>query len=202
MSFSLVFQKWRKVDVSLGPITAICSFSQIFSSYLIDFAAHFISSRQLASDLYPLIYRTPRSDSDLQCEQVYKTSSLIASPLRWCSPNDYCYRGEILLSPNGRYLAEIIDHSGEESFSLYITDLEMPSPPFASTLVDHRPAGVYFSLSWMLYKDECFILYTTIDESNRPYRVYSHRYPHFISPFTDVLGSVLLFRRTSYYSKN
>ncbi len=75
--------------------------------------------------------------------------------------------GVFEVSPDGRYLAYSVDHSGAESFTLHIRDLV--SGQDLTEAIPHT----YYTLEWAA--DSQHLFYTVIDDTNRPYRLYRHR---------------------------
>jgi len=74
--------------------------------------------------------------------------------------------GVFEVSPDHRRLAYSVDESGAEVYRLIVIDLE-------SRQVLDEIAGTSYSVEWA--NDNQTLFYTTVDDSNRPYRLYRHQ---------------------------
>jgi len=83
------------------------------------------------------------------------------------SGQSYCDLGAYEVSPDQTLLAYTIDTTGNENYALFVKDLE------SGKLLEDRIFGVYTRVQWA--GDSRTIFYTTLDETQRPYRLYRHR---------------------------
>jgi len=79
----------------------------------------------------------------------------------------YCDLGAFEISPDQALLAYTIDTTGNEDYTFFVKDFE------SGKLLDERTTGVYTRVQWA--GDSRTIFYTTLDETQRPYRLYRHR---------------------------
>ncbi len=79
---------------------------------------------------------------------------------------DFCKLGNYEVSPDHRYLAYAVDHSGAERFTLRIKDLR------TGQLLPEAIPDTYYTLAWA--NDSRTLFYTTLDTATRPYRVWRH----------------------------
>ncbi|KAL4185682.1 hypothetical protein AMTRI_Chr10g7150 [Amborella trichopoda] len=77
----------------------------------------------------------------------------------------YVHIGTCQVSPDHRYLAYTLDMTGQELFMLQIKDLE------TGCLISNSFVRGVVSLAWA--KDSRTLLYTVVDETQRPHRVFS-----------------------------
>lgn len=80
---------------------------------------------------------------------------------------EYFSLGAVEVSPDHRLLAYSVDYEGSEKYTLRIRDLE--SGRDLPDAVD----DTYYGLAWT--SDNAHVLYTTLDDALRPYRVHLHR---------------------------
>ena len=80
--------------------------------------------------------------------------------------HDYTSLGVASVSPDGRLLAYAVDHDGSEAHELSVRDLG------SGVELDVRIPGVSYGFAWAA--DSAAFLYTTLDESQRPWRVHTH----------------------------
>jgi oligopeptidase B len=81
-------------------------------------------------------------------------------------PQEYINVGAIKVSPNQKYLAYSIDTSGSESYAIRFKDLQS-----GASLPDLiGPAGS--EIEWA--NDNQTVFYETLDDTQRPYRLYRH----------------------------
>lgn len=74
--------------------------------------------------------------------------------------------GTLQVSPNHQILAYSVDTTGAEKFTLYFLDL--PTQKFYSESIPET----YVSLAWG--NDNRTVFYTTLDATNRPYKLFRH----------------------------
>lgn len=108
---------------------------------------------------YPIVGRRPGPDDEAG-EQVL----LDANELAGDSP--YFALGVASVSPDHRLLAFSTDHDGDESYVLRFKDLDS-----GEMLAEEIP-GTYYSSAWA--SDSRTLFYTTIDDANRPHRLWRH----------------------------
>ncbi len=78
----------------------------------------------------------------------------------------YFRLGNFAVSPDHRLLAYSTDFEGDETYTIYVKDLE------TGELLPDRIANTYYTLEWAT--DNRTFFYTVLDETKRPYRVYRH----------------------------
>lgn len=80
--------------------------------------------------------------------------------------HEYSQIGGAAVSPDARLLAWSVDHSGDESYTLHLRDLD------TGVDRDETVEGVSYPLAWSA--DSRFVFYTTLDAIQRPWRVWRH----------------------------
>lgn len=105
---------------------------------------------------YPIYCRKPASGGD---EQVILDQNQIAEP------HEFHDLGVFEVSPDHNLLAFSEDTTGREIYTLHIKDL-------AEDRVRHNELRGIYSAVWA--NDNRTLLYTVLDETLRPYRVYRH----------------------------
>ena len=80
--------------------------------------------------------------------------------------HSYLDLGVLESSPDGNLLAFSVDHDGDEVFTLQVRDLR------SGELLPNRLTNTYYGLGWSAAGDS--FLYTTLDDSFRPDRVWRH----------------------------
>jgi len=78
----------------------------------------------------------------------------------------YFRLGNFAVSPDHRLLAYSTDLEGDESYTIYIKNLE------TGELLPDRIANTYYSLEWANNNRTFF--YTVLDQAKRPYRAFRH----------------------------
>jgi oligopeptidase B len=78
----------------------------------------------------------------------------------------YFRLGNFAVSPDHRLLAYSTDLEGDESYTIYVRNLE------TGELLPDRIANTYYTLEWA--NDNRTFFYTVLDEAKRPYRAFRH----------------------------
>ena len=78
----------------------------------------------------------------------------------------YFRLGNFAVSPDHRLLAYSTDLEGDESYTIYVKNLE------TGELLPDRIANTYYTLEWA--NDNRTFFYTVLDETKRPYRAFRH----------------------------
>ena len=78
----------------------------------------------------------------------------------------YFRLGNFSVSPDHRLLAYSIDLEGDESYTIYVKNLE------TGELLPDRIENTYYTLEWA--NDNRTFFYTVLDETKRPYRAFRH----------------------------
>jgi oligopeptidase B len=78
----------------------------------------------------------------------------------------YFRLGNFAVSPDHRLLAYSTDLEGDESYTIYVKNLE------TGELLADRIANTYYSLEWA--NDNRTFFYTVLDQAKRPYRAFRH----------------------------
>lgn len=81
--------------------------------------------------------------------------------------HDYFEVGVFKVSPNHKLVAYSADVNGNESYTLRIMNLE------SGELYDEAIPNTYYGVEWA--NDNETIFYNTLDEAQRPYKMYRHR---------------------------
>ena len=116
-------------------------------------------SRSVEGLQYPIhCRRTPEEGS---AEQVLIDENVLAEG------EDYCSLGAFEISPDHRLLAWSLDTEGDEEHVLRIRNLET-GEDFPEAI-----PGTYYGVAWA--SDNRTVLYTTLDEAQRPWQVWRHR---------------------------
>lgn len=107
---------------------------------------------------YPIYCRKHRTlDAP---EEILLDQNLLAQD------HEYTAVGVLKVSPDDRLLAYSVDHSGYEHYTLFIKNL------VDGSLLDDRLTDTYYSVEWAA--DSRTLLYSTLDEASRPYKVFRH----------------------------
>ncbi|MDY3127184.1 MAG: S9 family peptidase, partial [Corynebacterium sp.] len=93
-------------------------------------------------------------------EQVYLDSNELAQG------HEFFSLGAASLTESGRFLAYSVDTAGDETFDLYVKDVE------TDTLLPDRLHNVFYGAAWA---GEDYIFYQTTDDAWRPDRVWRHK---------------------------
>ncbi len=78
----------------------------------------------------------------------------------------YFRLGNFAVSPDHRLLAYSTDLEGDETYTIYVKNLE------TGELLPDRIANTYYTLEWA--NDNRTFFYTVLDQMKRPYRAYRH----------------------------
>src|SRR5512138_253011 len=127
---------------------------------------------------YPIYCR--RKDSPESPEEILLDQNQLAEGHTFCSV------GAFTVSPDGTRLAYSLDVDGSEVYTLYIKDLETGQHYPES--VERTFSSVYFRTGVEWANDNQTIFYMTLDEAERPYRLFSHKIG------TDIAQDRLLFQ--------
>ncbi|MBS1847258.1 MAG: S9 family peptidase [Actinobacteria bacterium] len=123
-------------------------------------------TRTIEGLAYPIHTRLPVSDhSDPPDTDAPDTVILDENVI--AQGHDYSQVGATAISPDGAFLAWTVDHTGDESHTLYIRDLSR-----GIDLTD-TIEGVSYGLAWSADSEHVF--YTTMDATMRPDQVHRHR---------------------------
>jgi oligopeptidase B len=79
---------------------------------------------------------------------------------------EYCEIGELMVSPDHRLLAFMVDTLANERFTLYIKDIDN------DTLFSECIPNTGYTIAWAA--DNRTIFYTKCDDAKRPYKLYRH----------------------------
>lgn len=101
-------------------------------------------------------------------EQVILDENMLAGG------SDHFALGDLVVSPDHRWVAYAVDTTGGEVFSLHFCSLETPGRPEASEEhADEVVTGTYYGLAWS--NDSTTVFYTRVDAAMRPYQLWRHR---------------------------
>ncbi|WPC03728.1 S9 family peptidase [Pseudomonas benzenivorans] len=121
--------------------------------------------RTTAGDEYPRHYRCPRpSDDSLQIDE--RAEQLLLDPNELAG-GGYLSLGAFSVSPDHRRLAYSLDTSGDETYRLFVKELDDGS-------VRELPfADCDGSMTWA--NDSQTLFFGELDETHRPHKLYRHR---------------------------
>src|SRR5215216_1048246 len=125
---------------------------------------YFYYTRSEAGRQYPIFCR--RKDSPESPEEIPLDQNTLAEG------NSFCSVGAFTVSPDGNKLAYSIDVEGTEVYTLYIKDLQ--SGQIYPESIERTFSSVYFRTGIEWANDSKTIFYMTLDEAERPYRLFSH----------------------------
>lgn len=114
-------------------------------------------TRMQAGRQYPLVYRRAAGADD---------DELLLDINALAEGRAFMHIGVFLPTYDGRLLAYSVDVDGSETYTLYLKDLT------TGALLDQPIANTYYGAAWS--SDRRCLLYTTLDDAKRPYRVYRH----------------------------
>jgi len=127
--------------------------------------AYFYYSRDEAGKQYPIFCR--KKDSLDSPEEILLDQNLLAEGKSFCSV------GALTVSPDGNKLAYSLDVEGGEIYTLYVKDLTTGIPyPEA---IPNTYSSVYFHTGVEWANDSQTLFYMTMDESERPFKIFRHR---------------------------
>jgi oligopeptidase B len=125
---------------------------------------------------YPVYLRRRRAPE--AAEEVLLDQNALAEG------HGHCASAAFEVSPDGAWLAYMVDYSGSEEYTLYIKNLETGRllPESIPNTICYPPEG---KVAWA--KDSRTLLYATSDPVKRPDKVYRHRLG------TDPAGDALVY---------
>jgi oligopeptidase B len=127
---------------------------------------------------YPIYCR--RKEAPESLEEILIDQNALAEGQSFCSV------GAFTVSPDGTKLAYSLDVEGAEVYTLYIKDLD--TGQLYPESVERTFSSVYFRTGIEWANDNQTIFYMTLDEAERPYRLFSHKIG------TDISQDRLLFQ--------
>ena len=98
-------------------------------------------------------------------EEVYLDVNVLAEN------KSYCSIGAARVSPSQKYLAYSVDFTGDETYEVYIKELET-GKEYPLTAIGDEKLVVETSGTVFWGKDESTLFYLTMDATHRPYRLY------------------------------
>jgi oligopeptidase B len=129
-----------------------CSAPQVREDYLYYF-------RFRAGEQYRVFCRRRNTPDSL--EQVILDENELARG------HTYTFVGAFAPSPDHRYLAYGVDHTGAWVWDLFVKDLQ------TGELITDRICGIARTIAWA--SDSRTVFYTAFNDSHRPYKVFRHR---------------------------
>jgi oligopeptidase B len=126
---------------------------------------YFYYSRNEEGKQYPIYCRKKGSlDSP---EEILLDQNTLAEGKSFCSV------GALTVSPDGSKLAYSVDIEGGEVYTLYVRDLTTGS--LYPEAIPNTYSSVYFHTGVEWANDSQILFYLTMDESERPFKVFRHR---------------------------
>lgn len=126
---------------------------------------YFYYSRNEEGKQYPIYCRKKGSlDSS---EEILLDQNILAGGKSFCSV------GALTVSPDGNKLAYSLDVEGGEVYTLYVKDL-MTGVLYPES-IPNTYSSVYFHTGVEWANDNQTLFYLTMDESERPFKVFRHR---------------------------
>ncbi|HLO14587.1 MAG TPA: S9 family peptidase, partial [Anaerolineales bacterium] len=122
-------------------------------------------SRNEEGKQYPIYCR--KKDSLDQPEEVLLDQNELAEGKSFCSV------GALTVSPDGKKLAYSLDVEGGEVYTVYIKDLATGA--FYPEVIPNTYSSVYFHTGVEWANDSQILFYLTLDDSERPYRLFRHQ---------------------------
>jgi oligopeptidase B len=126
---------------------------------------YFYYSRNEEGKQYPIYCR--KKDSLDRPEEILLDQNLLAAGKSFCSV------GALTVSPDGTKLAYSLDVEGGEVYTLYVKDLTTGA--LYSEAIPNTYSSVYFHTGVEWANDSQTLFYLTMDESERPFKVFRHR---------------------------
>ena len=139
---------------------------------------YFYYTRSEAGQQYPIFCR--RKDALESPEEILLDQNTLAEGASFCSV------GAFAVSPDGNKLAYSLDVEGAEVYTLYVRDL-VTGEVYPES-IERTFSSVYFRTGVEWANDNETIFYMTLDEIERPYRLFSHKLG------TDISQDRLLFQ--------
>src|SRR5215207_10470707 len=126
---------------------------------------YFYYSRTEEGKQYPIYCR--RQGSLESPEQILLDQNLLAEGKPFCSV------GALTVSPDGSKLAYSLDIEGGEVYTIYIKDLT--SGTLYPEFIVNTYSSVYYHTGVEWANDSQTLFYLTLDEAERPYKVFRHK---------------------------
>ncbi len=126
---------------------------------------YFYYSRDIAGKQYP-IYCRKKGTLD-QLEEILLDQNELAQGKSFCSV------GALTVSPDGNKLAYSLDIDGGEVYTIYVRDLVTGA--LYPEAIPNTFSSVYFHTGVEWANDSQTLFYLTLDESERPDKVFRHR---------------------------
>src|SRR5215216_646845 len=126
---------------------------------------YFYYTRSEAGKQYPVYCR--KKDSPESVEEILLDQNALAEGTSFCSV------GAFAVSPDGNKLAYSLDVEGAEVYTLYVRDL-VTGEVYPES-VERTFSSVYFRTGVEWANDNETFFYMTLDEIERPYRLFSHK---------------------------
>jgi oligopeptidase B len=126
---------------------------------------YFYYSRNEEGKQYPIYCR--KKDSLDRPEEILLDQNVLAAGKSFCSV------GALTVSPDGTKLAYSLDVEGGEVYTLYVKDLT--TGVLYSEAIPNTYSSVYFHTGVEWANDSQTLFYLTMDESERPFKVFRHR---------------------------
>ena len=114
---------------------------------------------------YPIYCR--KKESPENSEEILLDQNLLAAGKSFCSV------GALIVSPDGNKLAYSVDVEGTEVYTLYIKDLV--NQVIYPEAIENTFSSVYFHTGVEWANDSETLFYITLDEAERPYRLFIHK---------------------------
>jgi oligopeptidase B len=126
---------------------------------------YFYYSRNEEGKQYPISCR--KKGSPDSPEEILLDQNILAEGKSFCSV------GALTVSPDGSKLAYSVDIEGGEVYTLYVKDLTTGS--LYPEAIPNTYSSVYFHTGVEWAYDSQTLFYLTMDESERPYKIFRHR---------------------------
>ena len=126
---------------------------------------YFYYTRNEEGRQYPIYCRRKESSEGL--EEILLDQNLLAEGTSFCSV------GALIVSPDGNKLAYSVDISGTEVYTLYIKDLT--NQLIYPEAIENTFSSVYYHTGVEWANDSETVFYITLDEAERPHRLFSHK---------------------------
>lgn len=138
--------------------------------------AWWYATRTVEGSAYPLHLRSPASPGDEPPDRL-SDAAVILDENAVAAGHEHSQIGGAAVSPDGRLLAWSVDHTGDESYTLRVRDLDTGAD------LDGTVPDVSYPLAWSA--DSTSVFFTTLDDIQRPWRVWRHRVG---TPATDAVA--------------
>lgn len=121
---------------------------------------YYYYQKYLEGQQYPLYYRK-------NINNIYSSDELILDLNKFSQGKNISFPGDFKVSPDNKYLAFSIDNDGNETYTIYIMNLQ------TNEFITEEINNTYGNIEWT--NDSKYIYYSVLNNSLRPFKIYKHK---------------------------